>query len=133
MGEINDEEEDSRLQRDWTLVTMIREMIGVAKGMLPTYFKAITFSSQILPEYINGSSKIVQRDHKPELVKMYIQNAALATARLGKEVTPMELISTDIAEYENNLAYGENLDVNLVKKELEKLKAVRQLFKPKAL
>ncbi len=125
--------EEKKLQTHWTLLTMVRELIALGRGVLPTYFKAIQFSRQIMPDIMNEHSPIVQREHKPELVREYEQRATIESRRRAYSVPPIELLEEDIRRYENLLDQKEDDQVDLIEKTLAKLRSIRPLFKPRVL
>jgi phage protein D len=88
--EFKSQKEENISQTEWALVNMVRELRGFSnKGAVPTYYAALKLATQILPSVFNEKSYMVQREHEPDVVRSYRQQAEAESRIQGVEVNPL--------------------------------------------
>ena len=133
MEEFKDNQEYKKFQTEWALLNLVRELRGISnKGVTPTYYSSIKLATQIIPEIFNEKSLIVQRNHEPELVRAFRQQAEAQSKIEGRSIDPIELVDKRIVVLNQQIATDiEQKD--LLKKELEKVQIVRSLLLPRSI
>jgi hypothetical protein len=131
MEKFNDHIENEAYQTEWALLNLVRELRAISnKGAIPTYYNAIKHAMQIIPEIFNENSHIVRRHHEPELLRSYRQQAEAQSQIEGRIVQPIEVLDRRVEILHQLISTGIE-DKDLLKKELDKLTAIRSILLPK--
>jgi hypothetical protein len=91
-----------RLDSEWLAASALRELIHLATegdGSKATYPQAMALGEKVLPGLL-GPDSLLKRGQESDVAAEYRQRARAKAMISGKDVSPIELLSADIAEYE---------------------------------
>lgn len=100
------EENNNRLNQEWVTLNAVRYMVKLAsKGSMSksTYDNTLEFAGDLYPGSPWSGKQPSKRERESDTTKEYRQRAELESLREETEVSALELVLKDIAEYESLL------------------------------
>ncbi|HCG5950822.1 hypothetical protein L3V27_22365 [Vibrio sp. J2-3(2022)] len=134
------EENNNRLNQEWVTLNAVRDMVKLAsKGSMSksTYDNTLEFAGDLYPELLGPENSLLKRERESDTTKEYRQRAELESLREETEVSALELVLKDIAEYESllDVAKANQKDrkrTDQLKRRLSQLDKAKKELEPKA-
>ncbi|EJQ2920759.1 hypothetical protein NYH66_003262, partial [Salmonella enterica] len=95
---------DERINQEWIALNAIRGMVKIAsKGSMSksTYDNALDLGGVLYPELLGPENSLLRRERESDTTKEYRQKAELRSIRNDSPITALELVLTDIEDYES--------------------------------
>jgi hypothetical protein len=132
MDNYQDENWGSKQQRldvEFAAFNAIKTLLELSRreGFSMNTRKILEIAKEVSPEVFNSSSKLMEYNSDPELVREYRQRANVESKIQKQKIEPIDLLKKDIKENEKYLNY-KNEDIDLVLKKLDKLKSIKPLL-----
>lgn len=99
---MNDTEE--RINQEWVTLNAIRGMVKIAsKGSMTksTYDNSLELGGVLYPDLLGPKNSILKRERESDTTKEYRQKAELQSIKNNLNITALELVLSDIEEYES--------------------------------
>ena len=93
--------EPDRLDAEWVSVSAIREMLHLVhdgNSASSTYAKALSLGEDVVPALLGRDVSLLQRESISHTAREYRQRAEMQTRRSGEEVSPTDLLESDVDE-----------------------------------
>lgn len=97
---------ESRIDSEWLTINAVREILKIATHgdmAKSTYDSAMEFGANIYPEMLGPDVSLLRRERESETAREYRQRATLLSIQESREVSPAELITTEISVIEGLL------------------------------
>lgn len=101
---------DERINQEWVALNAIRGMVKIAsKGNMSksTYDNALDLGGVLYPELLGPDNSLLRRERESDTTKEYRQKARLKSIKNDSPVTALELVLTDIEEYESYISIAQ--------------------------
>ncbi|MGR3772816.1 MULTISPECIES: hypothetical protein [Edwardsiella] len=95
---------DDRINQEWIALNAIRGMVKIAsKGSMSksTYDNALDLGGVLYPELLGPDNSLLRRERESDTTKEYRQKAELRSIKNEFPITALELVLTDIEDYES--------------------------------
>ncbi|PPD42227.1 MAG: hypothetical protein CTY16_14845 [Methylobacter sp.] len=128
-------EDIDRLNAEWISLNAFRGLTKIASGgdmVKSTYDNALQLGGEVYPELLGDDVSLLKRERESDITREYRQKAELCSIRDEKAIKAIDLVVSDIAEYEGLLSIAEaqknNQKVDQLKRKLAQFyKAKKEL------
>ncbi|WP_324648565.1 hypothetical protein [Aeromonas dhakensis] len=113
---------EERINQEWITLNAIRGMTKIAsKGSMTksTYDNALDLGGALYPDLLGPENSLLKRDRESDTTKEYRQKAELKSIRDGYNISALDLVLTDIEDYESLIATAQ---INKDEKRIDQLK-----------
>jgi len=93
-----------RINQEWIALNAIRGMVKIAsKGSISksTYDNSLDLGGALYPELLGPESSVLKRERESDTTKEYRQKAELQSIKYNEEIKALDLVLSDLEEYES--------------------------------
>ena len=137
---MQNEDYERRINAEWVTLSAVRGMIKMAsRGDIrkSTYDRSLELGGAIYPELLGDDVSLLKRDKESDTTKEFRQKAEMMSAIHNKDIKALDLVISQIQEYEELISYskGQKADrkkTDQLKRKLRQLEKAKEELEPRA-